>query len=160
MKPLRPQQEIFVREFASGKSAAEAARIAGYSKSYATKAAHLLPKSPAVAARLEQERAKLEVKTTVTLQDSIAEATRLRDWAVSLKNAPAAATFTAQIFKMRGHLVERIQVEERPSLLGVIAEREKRLARPLIDRENATDAVEIARPTEPLTPADWSPFDE
>ena len=67
MKKLSPQQQRFVEEYCLGKTATEAARIAGYSPKRPDVAGAKLLKQPHIAAAVAALRAKVAKETSITV---------------------------------------------------------------------------------------------
>ena len=67
MKKLSPQQQRFVEEYCLGKTATEAARIAGYSPKRPDVAGAKLLKQPHIAAAVASIRAQAAKETAITV---------------------------------------------------------------------------------------------
>jgi Phage terminase, small subunit len=67
MKKLSPQQQRFVEEYCLGKTATEAARIAGYSPKRPDVAGAKLLAQPHIAAAVAALRAKVAKETSITV---------------------------------------------------------------------------------------------
>jgi phage terminase small subunit len=70
-RQLTERQAAFCRHVIEGNNATKAARLAGYSPTYADRQAKQLLENPQVAARLAALRANLEAKTLVTAEEVI-----------------------------------------------------------------------------------------
>ena len=132
MKSLNPRQEIFVREYVLGKSAAEAARLAGYSKGYSKKSAHALAHKPAVAAAIAGEQEKIRERTAVTAENLMAQLQADHDKAVEIGQMTAAVRASEMMGKLAGLLTDklRLEVEAKPNLIAAIAAARHRAALP------------------------------
>jgi phage terminase small subunit len=132
MKAPNPRQEIFIREYVLGKSAVEAARLAGYREGYARKSAHALTKKPAVAAGIEAAYAKIREQTTVTAGSLMAQLQADHDKAVEIGQMTAAVRASEMMGKLAGLLTDklRLEVEAKPSLIVAIAAARARAALP------------------------------
>lgn len=77
MAKLTERQAAFCRHLITGMSAAEAARKAGYSESYADREAARLVEKPQVAAYLAKLRSKVENDSIMTAQETLEELSKL-----------------------------------------------------------------------------------
>jgi phage terminase small subunit len=128
MRPLTPKQLKAVTEYVSGKSKAEAARIAGYSPKYN---ADQLFSYPAVKAAIDDARAKLQAKSDYTIEKAFADLDTLIDEARRAKQYSAVAKLNEAKLKMHGFLDEKLRLihETAPSLVQAITDARTRSGR-------------------------------
>src|SRR5690348_8123160 len=105
-KHSRSQQQLFIDAYVRGKNAAAAAREAGYSHSYAEKAASFLLDQPHIKEQIEAERKKLRDKAHYDVEQGIAEIDDLIAFAKSRGQAMAAANLIQTKLKLLGLLTE------------------------------------------------------
>lgn len=145
MRPLSPREATFVAEYALGKSAAEAARIAGYQNHYARRAADKLLKRDNIAAAIEEARTKIGKRMEFNAEIGMAKLDECIAFARETKNATAMARAIELQLKMAGLLIERVHQlhDAGPSLIDAIAEGKERQRR---DTGRQIDVPAIKKP--------------
>ena len=144
MKRPNGRQVRFANSVLSGKSAAESARLAGYSDEYAKKAAAALLNQPAVAALIKEGQAELRGKTMFDLQQAIIESDSLIAFALSKSNAMAAAKLLELKCKLHGLLIERVQAVDMVDIAGALSEARQR-ANGTIQISSTAISIEASR---------------
>jgi phage terminase small subunit len=147
MRPLTTRQIKFVGEYVAGKSASEAARIAGYSHAYNV---DQLLAVPAVKAAIDDARAKLQAKCDYTIEKAFEDLETLIDEARKAKQYSAVAKLNEAKLKMYGFLDEKLRLihETAPSLVQAMAEARTRIGRYHLEAVDvpATPAPAVALP--------------
>jgi phage terminase small subunit len=116
---------LFVKAFATGASAAESARQAGYSEGYARRSAYDLLRRPSIAAEIEK------IREQIRQESKIDAAAMLKKLETALEQATTAKQFSA---------VARI-LEIQAKLCGLLIERQHLMH----ETVSITDALEAAR---------------
>ncbi len=112
MREINPKQQMFVRHFvAGGNSAAEAARLAGYSPQYAKRAAQYLNKNAKLKAAIAAAQADIRSETGLTAAKFMRKLEDALNRAYSVNQMTAAASLLQLQGKVAGLLVDRVQVE-------------------------------------------------
>ena len=111
MNELSLKQATFVRHYASGDSAAMAARKAGYASSQSDRASQHVLSNPKVRAAVEAARLEIQAATQYDATRAMADLTRVVEFARETRNATAMARATELMMKLNGLLVDRIQLE-------------------------------------------------
>ena len=145
-RELNPRQARFVHEYILGKSAAEAARLAGFSHKY--KGGQLL-QIPAIKAAIEEARAEIRESTTLTFEKLMAKLETALEGARAAKQFTAVAKILELQGKLAGLMIERIQVEV-PSLVQARAEALARVSN--LSSHRFLEAIDV-----PVTPAPTLP---
>lgn len=123
MKQLSPQQLSFVGGYALGKSAAEAARLAGYRPQYAKRAADKLLNNPAVKAAVDEVRARIRDETMVTAERLMGKLEDALGRAIDAKQFTAVARILELQGKLSGVLIERMHhLHEQIDVAGALAD--------------------------------------
>ena len=104
---LDPRKAIFISEILTGKSGAEAARVAGYSKKDAAKRASELRKDPVIAAEIERGLVAIREGAEVTAESMIRQLDADRQFAIKTLNASAATRASELKAKLVGLLIDR-----------------------------------------------------
>ena len=101
------RQEKFVKEYVLGKSAAEAARLAGYEPSYARKAATHLLGNHEVSVAIGEARARIRNETLIEAKDLFDKLEAALAQATEAKQFTAVARLLELQGKLAGLLIER-----------------------------------------------------
>ena len=111
MDSLTPKQMAFVRGYTSGKSAAEAAREAGYAPHYARRAAQFLLGNPTIRAEVERVQGAVREAADYDLNEAVKEIHSLISFARE-KGNPMAAVKGAEVkLRLFGMLTDKLRVE-------------------------------------------------
>lgn len=107
MKLLSPRQLAFCSHYVAGKSARDAARLAGYAAGY-VRHADKITSNPKIAAEIARHRETLREKTGYDAAAAMAELDRSILFARETENANALAKLIELKMKLHGLLIERI----------------------------------------------------
>jgi phage terminase small subunit len=107
---LTSRQAQFVDHYVRGKSAAAAARAAGYGAAYSERASQFLLARPKIAAEIDLARQRLRDAAQYDTERAVAEIDDLIVFARAHKNAMAAAKLTELKLKLFGLLVDRLDM--------------------------------------------------
>lgn len=107
MKLLSPRQLAFCSHYVAGKSARDAARLAGYAAGY-VRHADKLTSNPKIAAEIAKHRETLREKTGYDAAAMMAELNRTIEFAEKTGNANAMAKAVELKGKLHGLLIERL----------------------------------------------------
>lgn len=144
MQELSIKQQMYVRHVVTGgRSAAEAARLAGYSAEYAKRAAQYLGRNAKVKAAIDAARAELRSETGLTAVRYMQELDELLLEARSAKQYTAASSLAQLKGKVAGLLVDRVQLDTRVDISGALLEARKRALPPLCNPQQIVDAQVI-----------------
>ena len=149
MRELNPKQLLFVRHYvAGGHTAAQAARMAGYSEQYAKRAAQYLNKNSKLKAAIKEAQADIRDETGLTAQRYLRKLETALAQATEAKQFTAVSSLLQLQGKVAGLLIEKIQVET-VDIGTALIEARKRVAVPslaaLIKAKDA-EYVELAEP--------------
>jgi len=106
-KKLDSRKSIFISEILTGKSGAEAARVAGYAKEAAARQAHRLQSDPEIKAEIEKGLAAIREGAEVTAETMIRQLDADRLFAIKTANASAATRASELKAKLVGLLIDR-----------------------------------------------------
>ena len=123
---LNDRQRRFVGLVASGQSLAEAARSAGFSRSYARKANHLLMKHPAIARAIAAIRAEARTASAYTVIQCMREANDAAAFAKANKQSMALVRAVELRARLSGLLIDRVEVVN-VDLRGALERAESRI---------------------------------
>jgi phage terminase small subunit len=120
MKALTPQQQKFAEAYALGKTATEAARIAGYSSKRPDLSATKLLKNKAIAAAVAKMRKESSERTSVDLDWITEQYVENHKRARELKDISASNKALETLSRLHGLLNEKLKLETPPGS-GVVA---------------------------------------
>lgn len=109
-RPLTPRREAYVRALASGIPSQQAALRAGFSLSFAKKAAQRLGHLPAVRTAVESIQTEGRKAAVYDLTRAMAEAQDVINFARAQKNSMAYCKAVELRAKLSGLLVERVEL--------------------------------------------------
>lgn len=109
---LNPKQLKFIEHYASGKSGAESARLAGYSAKNAAATASQLLQNEAVKAALDEVRKSSLSAAVYNLEAAMKETNEVIEFSRATKNANAMIKAVEHKAKLNGLLVERHEVKQ------------------------------------------------
>lgn len=144
------KQQEFLRHFATGITATEACRRAGYSERSARSTAFDLLRHPIIKRELEAIRAKLREQTLWAAADSFEELGRIMDAAEAAGHFSAAVKAAEQRARVHGLMVDKQKVDvtvEVIDISGALAEARARILRPRCDPAQIEDAEYTAQPS-------------
>jgi len=110
-QPLNHRQQKFIEAVARGESVQQAARLAGFSPSYARKSSRLL-KHPAIAQAVAAIRTEARTVAAYGLVEAMKETESAAAFARLHKNPMALVKATELRAKLSGLLVDRVEVVE------------------------------------------------